>query len=513
MNNKKPLTLDFKTFTSSTGLDYNNGEYVSHLSPEAIKAELAKIVTNLSYLDKTHVLKNSFPVAWRILFIFVIQFLDGNYSSTKQINYIQQMIAYCLMTGTKVDIREIIDRDLTVTPTLPKSQGPKASGAISKKRKHPKSKKTPIEVQVTPPFRLTEDSKQSHSVSSGNIPDPQDPERKKQLAGMGLPSTQLDEGTHKSQILLEGTNTDPKDSGRNVQPADKGLPSTVSNKGTRKVKMKYLRLEMKDEEVHHTNEEETPSPSPNKDQPESSHTQNTESDSDSSCLKALKKYEMSCHLLKDNWYNIFKKSLGYFITELLKRKITGKKLGWSQLPQYADFKSNIRGISWGAVDVVKEDHALNKKVIKATEAYTKNSTNLTKLLSLIKRFDFQGLKSLVESLQASALRQDEHLAEWAKSSTSMAWNLGLRLTSIESTQVTLRSKISSLKQDSSDIKSVMTKIFKAFKGQSSLAPSSSVPTRTLSITEGPATVRGNFKHAATKEPHSDTEGENDDIET
>ncbi|GJV95199.1 hypothetical protein Tco_1546776 [Tanacetum coccineum] len=164
---------------------------------------------------------------------------------------------------------------------------------------------------------------------------------------------------------------------------------------------------------------------------------------------------------------------------------------------YADLKSEIEGFHDAAYkalskviqDAVKEDHALNKKVIEATKAYTKNSTNLTKLLSLIKSFDFQGLKSLVESLQASALRQDEHLAEWAKSSTSMAWNLGPRLTSIESTQVTLRSKISSLKQDSSDIKSEMKKIFKAFKGQSSSAPSSSVPTRTLAITERPTTVR------------------------
>ncbi|GJX35059.1 hypothetical protein Tco_0246616 [Tanacetum coccineum] len=84
MNRKKPLTLDFKTFTTSTSLDYNNGAYVDHPSPEVVKAELAKIVTNPSYLDKTPVLKNSFPMAWRILFTFVIQILGGNYSSTKQ---------------------------------------------------------------------------------------------------------------------------------------------------------------------------------------------------------------------------------------------------------------------------------------------------------------------------------------------------------------------------------------------------------------------------------------------
>ncbi|GKB80842.1 hypothetical protein Tco_0947737 [Tanacetum coccineum] len=58
----------------------------------------------------------------------------------------------------------------------------------------------------------------------------------------------------------------------------------------------------------------------------------------------------------------------------------------------------------------------------------------------------------VESLQASSLRQDEHLAEWAKSSTSMAWNLGPRKTSIESTQFELHSEISYLRQDTSEIK-------------------------------------------------------------
>ncbi|GKE98763.1 hypothetical protein Tco_0022114, partial [Tanacetum coccineum] len=53
-------------------LDYNNGKYVAHLAPEVVKKELGKVAINPSYLDKTSVLKNSFPVAWRILFMFVI---------------------------------------------------------------------------------------------------------------------------------------------------------------------------------------------------------------------------------------------------------------------------------------------------------------------------------------------------------------------------------------------------------------------------------------------------------
>ena len=84
----------------------------------------------------------------------------------------------------------------TVTSTLPQSQGPEASGALSKKRSKPKSKKPPTEARVTPPKPM-EGSKQSHSVSSGTVPDPQDLERNIQLASTGLPST-LDEGTRKS---------------------------------------------------------------------------------------------------------------------------------------------------------------------------------------------------------------------------------------------------------------------------------------------------------------------------
>ncbi|GKA12544.1 hypothetical protein Tco_0692090 [Tanacetum coccineum] len=68
-------------------LDYAKGIYVSHPSPEAKKAELAKIV------------------------------FGRNYSSAEQVNSIQQLIAYCLLTGTKVDIGEIIYNDLVTRLT------------------------------------------------------------------------------------------------------------------------------------------------------------------------------------------------------------------------------------------------------------------------------------------------------------------------------------------------------------------------------------------------------------
>ncbi|GKF57440.1 hypothetical protein Tco_0170977, partial [Tanacetum coccineum] len=63
LNGQRPLTLNFNTFCSSTGLDYNNGKYVAHPTPEAVIGE--------------------------------------NYSSTEQVNSIQQLLAYCLITGLR----------------------------------------------------------------------------------------------------------------------------------------------------------------------------------------------------------------------------------------------------------------------------------------------------------------------------------------------------------------------------------------------------------------------------
>ncbi|GJW46327.1 hypothetical protein Tco_0077973 [Tanacetum coccineum] len=120
----------------------------------------------------------------------------------------------------------------TVTSTLPKLQGHEASGALSKKSKRLKSKKPPTETKVTPPKPM-EVSKQSHSVSLGTVPDPQDLERDIQLSSMRLPST-LDEGTRKSTPLPESTATHPKDSGGNKQPLDRDLTSMTSDEGMAK---------------------------------------------------------------------------------------------------------------------------------------------------------------------------------------------------------------------------------------------------------------------------------------
>ncbi|GKC82337.1 hypothetical protein Tco_1138054 [Tanacetum coccineum] len=62
-------------------------------------------------------------------------------------------------------------------------------------------------------------------------------------------------------------------------------------------------------------------------------------------------------------------------------------------------------------NAVKEDIALNKKVLEVVEAYTKNSAGFTELLYLVKTVDLIGLKSNVESLLAEVTAQNDHLAK------------------------------------------------------------------------------------------------------
>nr|GEU38488.1 retrovirus-related Pol polyprotein from transposon TNT 1-94 [Tanacetum cinerariifolium] len=166
------------------------------------------------------------------LALIIIMVLGRNYSSTEHVNSIQQLLAYSLIIGTedpsKVTVIELMvhliainnrrdsmsppplaakpnkRKSQTVTSTLPRSQGPKASRGLSKKSKRPKSKqpltKTKRDIQVT---------------------------------STGLPST-LDDGTCKSKPLPESTPTHLKDLGGNKQPLNMDLTSTTSDKGMAK---------------------------------------------------------------------------------------------------------------------------------------------------------------------------------------------------------------------------------------------------------------------------------------
>ncbi|GKC89818.1 hypothetical protein Tco_1150467 [Tanacetum coccineum] len=592
LNGHRPLTLDFHTFCSSTGLNYNNGKYVDHPTPEVVKKELGNIAINPSYLDKTPVLKNSFPAACRILFTFVIQ----DPSKVTDIELTTHIIAVNnqmdSVSPPPLVAKPKKGKSQTVASTLPKSHGPEASGALSKKSKKPKSKKPPIETKVTPP-KPTEGSEQSHSVSSNTVPDPQDLERDIQLASTGLPST-LDEGTRQSKPLPEGTATHPKDSGGNKQPHDRDITSTTSNEGTAKTaprtegllgdkdsegnippadmepiqtlvanplgtgakyqvdetqstRLRYRSLtknedktsselesdieplqlqtyaniqafllfddefdkESDEEEVLAAGDdmdedvqadEEVRTPSPKQDRPEPSHVQESASDSSS---PDLKNFDNTLPLTERQLIKYLRK-----VSRVLFNRITEKQ--WEQHEEatvsYANLKASIdqyydeniahrdqtdklMEASMSSLDrssttindlykvlnvitqllkdinnVVKDDPAANQKIIEATKTFARISSNITK---------------------AHALKQEEASAAWTKSSTNMAWNLGSRMTAIEISQTALKSEVSYLRQDTSEIKSIMAEIYQAFKGQPSSAPSGSV-TPTLALTHIPA---------------------------
>ncbi|GJU88097.1 hypothetical protein Tco_1300520 [Tanacetum coccineum] len=534
LNGQRPYT-----FCSSTSLDYNNVKYVAHPTPEAVNKEFRK-------LPSIRVLGENYSSTEQDENFGFLPGILSNSNFTKDPSKVTdiELTAHMITVNNQRDSMSPIPlstkpkkgKSQTVTLILPKSQGPEASRALSKKRQKPKSKKPPTETKVTPP-KPAKGSEQSHSVSSGTVPDPQDLERKIQLASIGLPST-LNEGTHKSKPFPESITIDPKDSVGNKQPIDIGLPSTTFDEGTAKTtsrlkgslgdkdsggnipladielihhnvadlsgtgakyqvdetqstRLRYQSLtknkgktssedeldkDSDEEEVLAAGEdidkdpqvaEEVRTPSPKQDQPEPSHVQ--ESTSDSSSLD-LKKFDNILSLIERKLIKYLRK-----ILRVLFSRITEKQ--WEQHEEatvsYADLKASIKEyydenvahrdqtdklvestmstINKSSTTIkdlyqglnvitkllkdinnaIKDDPTTNKKLDEAIETFAKISTNTTKVLSLVKDFDFSTFQSIVKDLQAYALKQEEVSASWTKTFTNMPWNIGSRMTAIE----------------------------------------------------------------------------------
>ncbi|GJR98278.1 hypothetical protein Tco_0270452 [Tanacetum coccineum] len=142
-------------------------------------------------------------------------------------------------------------------------------------------------------------------------------------------------------------------------------------------------------------------------------------------------------------------------------------------------------------NAVKDDPATNQKLNEATKTFARISSNVTEIMLLSKK------------------NSSTNMA-WKKSSTNMAWNLGSRMSGVELSQTALKREISSLRKDTSEIKSMMAEMYAAFQGYPSLAPSGSV-TSTLALTDVQANVeRENASTTTTKEPPSHTEGETEE---
>ncbi|GJX13759.1 hypothetical protein Tco_0205517 [Tanacetum coccineum] len=461
--NGKSFTLNYKTFYSSIVLDYNNGKYVTHLSDEAVKTKLGKIANNASYLHKTHILKKSFPMAWRILFTFVIQdwvALDEFFNSVPITDHLHIRLPFTLP-------------DAGICKSQPLLEGPTTDTKDSGGNIQPADKVLPSMVpnKGTAKTMPCLEGPLRDKHSEGNKP-PSDMELINpsidDLSGTGA-EYQVD----KTQSTRRRYQTLTKNEGKTSSEVEPGLETLQL---TTLIDIQPYLLS-KDELAQESDEEE----------PESPHTQdNSESASDSSCPE-IKKYDNILPLIERKQVKYLRKASRVVFNSITKEQ-------WEQhkeaVVSYADLKAFIEGYYEENADHKEQTNKLVQATMNSVDKNHTERGDLTETLKnvqeAVKDDPTLNKKSLVKSLHATALSQEKYLAEWAKSLTSMAWNLGPRMIAIEWSQAAIRTEISSLKQDTLDIKSMMTEIYQAFK---------------------------NVTPMVTKEPLSHTEGETEDIKT
>nr|GEY53630.1 retrovirus-related Pol polyprotein from transposon TNT 1-94 [Tanacetum cinerariifolium] len=291
MNGKKPLILDYKTLVNPLDL--------------------------IMLKDRTLVLKTTFPMAWKIWFTFVIQVLSMNYSYTEQDESFKSFATILSNSKFSKDPSKVTLIELTMFKV-----------AVNNNEKS---------VNLHP-FTL---------LPEGTTIDPKDSEGNVQPADKGLPSIVFDEGTIKTTSLPKGPHGDRDLEG--FKPSADMEPLTTHVTDSTLDEVFETRDEM-DEDIHHTDEEETQSPSPNKDQLESSHIQDTELDSDSSCLKALKRYDNILPLIERQLVQYLQKVYRVLYNRIIKDH-------WEKHKEaailYADLKSEIKGCHDAAYKVHK----------------------------------------------------------------------------------------------------------------------------------------------------------------
>ncbi|GJT55386.1 hypothetical protein Tco_0990440 [Tanacetum coccineum] len=418
--------------------------------------------------------------------------LDENYSSTEQVNSIQQLLAYCLITETEVDIGEIIYSDLvtkllnksrlkyisylrfilralqvllgsdytqdenfgflpgipsnsnftkdpskvtnieltahmiainnqkdlvsplplaakpkkrksqTVTLTFPKSQGPEVLGALSNKIKS--------------------------LISLGTVLDPQDLERDIQLASTRLPST-LDEGTRKSKPLRESTTNHPKDLVGNKQPLDRDITSTTSDEGmTKTTAHPEGSLGDKDSWGNIPPADKEPSLPENEGKP--SH----EGELDTQPIVLSTYADVRDFLLSDDESeeDILGADSDSSSDDILRKYDNTIPLTERQLEKHEEVAVNYVDLKASIDDYYDENIAHQDQTDKLVEA---SMSSFDKSINTISDL-YKGLNI------AHALKQNEELVAWAKSSTNMAWNPGSRLLGLERAQNHIQSSIS-----------------------------------------------------------------------
>nr|GEX90126.1 hypothetical protein [Tanacetum cinerariifolium] len=305
----------------------------------------------------------------------------------------------------------------TVAPTLPKSQGPKASGALFKKKTKPKSKRPPTETKESLP-KPTEGYEKSHLVSSGT-------------------------GTRKSQPLPESTVTPLKDSEGNDQPLDKDLTFMTSDK----VRLKPRRV-LKDEDQEsdekvlangddmdedHQDDKEVRTPSPKQDHSEPSH-----------------------------------------MSRVLFNRTTKKQWEWHEEAgvSYTDLKASVDQYYDENID---HKDQTDKLVEASMSSLDRSSTTIGDI--------YKGMNVIINFSKKYLIQSKMIMLQTRKSMKPLSSHI---------TETALKREFFSLRQDTSEIKSIMTERYAAFQGRPSSAPSGSF-TPTLAVTDIQENVKGGMQ--------------------
>ncbi|GJR08044.1 hypothetical protein Tco_0790696 [Tanacetum coccineum] len=407
MNDIKPLALNYKTFIESTRLDYAKGTYVSHPSPKAVKAELAKIV------------------------------LDGNYSSIEQVNSIKHLFACCLLIGTKVDIGEIIYSDL-VTRLINKSRqryvscprfiscalavllgpdytqdesfgssptilsnsnfskdpsivtlielttfivavnkrehaGPEAPRPLPQKRKKPKSKKTPSETRSADKGLP---STASNKGTAKTMPCPEGPLRDKDLEGNKPP----DDMEPINPTVIDPLGTGVEYQVDETQSTRLRFQTLTKNKGKTSSgsdKEEVFAVGDDMEEDTQADEEEHKSPSLNKDKPEPSHSPETQVSNSDSSRPDLKRFNNTLPLTERQLVKYLRK-----VFKVLFHRINEEQCVQHEeaVVSYANLRATIEGYYEENVDHRKQ----TDKLVQATmDSFDKTATDRVNLLNAL----------------------------------------------------------------------------------------------------------------------------------
>ncbi|GJY25342.1 retrovirus-related pol polyprotein from transposon TNT 1-94 [Tanacetum coccineum] len=420
-NGQRPLTLDFKTFCTSTGLDYNNVKYVDHPTLEV---------------------------------------LSGNYSSTEQN---PSKVTDIKLTAHMIVVNNLRDsvslpplvakskkgKSRTMAPTLPKSQGPEALGALSRKRKQPKDITSTTSNEGSAKTTSHPEGSLRDKDSRGNIPPANMEPIHTHVADLSGTGAKYQEDQTQSSRLRYQSLTKNKG-----EPLYKGEPDTqpmlLTYADVRAILLSEDEAQESDEEEQH--EEEAVSYADLKASVDQYYDEN------------IAHRDQTDKLVETSMSSLDKSSTT--ISDLYK--------GLNVITQLLKEISNA----------VKDDPATNQKLNEVTETFARISSNITELLSLVKGFDFSALMSTMKSIQDHVIKQEE---------------------------TALKQEISSLRKDTFEIKSMMTEMYAAFRGHPSSAPSGSI-TPTLALTNIQANVEGeNANTTHIEEPPSHTEGETEEL--